>query len=110
MTVLEYVRKHNLDKFYCEAIGHIVLTHKHLSRRGNISTRTTSFIRQNLCHIDTWRWYESFSIFSNKEVVEILNKGSIPIIQVAFTKEDWEREAKSLFLESERDYDYCFYL
>ena len=107
MTVLQHVSLNNIQEFYCKSTTELILVHTHKNRTGKETKISELFGRENLCRLDNWNKYKSFSSFANKEIVKIdKDFRNIPIFYVNFKYGDWQEEIKNIFTEDKRNYNY----
>jgi hypothetical protein len=89
MTVEEYVRANNIQKFYCESDHTVCWVY-------GKKQKATTHHPINLCHLAKWEQYASYARFRDREVVKVYKVSKIPYIYTKWTLSELLKEHQKL--------------
>lgn len=89
MTVEEYVRTNNIQRFYCVSDHTVCLVY-------GKKRKPTTHSATNLCHLAEWEQYASYERFKDREVVAVENELKEPYIYTKWTLADLLKEYQKL--------------
>lgn len=89
MTVEEYVRANNIQRFYCVSDHTVCLVY-------GKKRKPTTHGATNLCRLAEWEQYASYKRFKDREVVAVENELEEPYIYTKWTLSELLKEHQKL--------------
>ena len=89
MTVEEYVRTNNIQRFYCVSDHTVCLVY-------GKKRKPTTHSATNLCLLAGWEQYASYKRFKDREVVTVENDPEEPYIYTKWTLSELLKEYQEL--------------